>query len=384
MTIDTVKSENNYRVVSVTPAGRERYLRILVPYLLQNRDIISEHHFWLNTVNPGDISFIEGLHQEYPDFFKINRKELFKKAAPNECIWQYFIDYTDEGTLYLRFDDDICFIAPGAVKALVERRLAQPEPFLVYGNIINNAICSHIQQKRGMIPVRWGRVLDECMDPNGWDNPRFAERLHNRFLSDIRKGQMNKWLFEDRFVYDYRRFSVNVISWFGRDMKQVPELTCRDLKESGIINPATGNPVDIEEILISEIIPRRLSRPCSICGEALFAHFAFYTQRNYLEKATTLLERYHSLALNNDSRLRNAALANSELLKKTRYRISLILNIFPVSGVRTWHRKLNLNARYKTFIMIKYPGLYSVLRKVKRTLLLSANGSKTPPDQEKP
>jgi hypothetical protein len=369
-------SNTEYRVISVTPAGREKYLRILVPYLLQNRHLISEHHFWLNTNNASDIRYIESLAHHYPDFFKINRKELFSKHSHFDSIWQYFQDYTDENTLYIRLDDDICFIAPDAIPALINYRIDNPCPFLVYGNIVNNAICSHILQLRGTIPSGWGKVLYECMDPAGWKSPKFAERLHKRFLSDLRRNRLERWKFENWIIDDCRRFSVNVISWFGKDMKPVEELGCRDLRKSGITDPSTGGPLEIEESLISAILPRRFSRPCEICGDALFAHFAFYTQRPYLEGATTLLERYQSFALNNNSLLRNLRFSCSGLFKKFRYVFSVQKIRILDTRIHSWFRKLNLNARYKTFIMIKSPGFYSVLRTLKRTLLSLGTGSK--------
>ena len=47
------------RVISVTPAGRRRYLQALVPYLLRQRHVIDEHHWWLNTTDVDDIHFVE-------------------------------------------------------------------------------------------------------------------------------------------------------------------------------------------------------------------------------------------------------------------------------------------------------------------------------------
>lgn len=361
-------SNADYRVISVTPAGREKYLRILVPYLLQNRHLISEHHFWLNTNNASDICYIESLAHHYPAFFRINRKELFSKSSLFDSIWQYFQDYTDEDTLYIRLDDDICFIAPDAISNLINHRIANPRPFMVYGNIINNAVCSHIHQIRGTIPLGWGEVLYECMDRAGWKDFRFAERLHKRFLADLLMNRLERWKFNNWPIDDYRRFSINVISWFGKDMKLVDELGCRDLKNSGITDPATGNLVDGEEAFISVTLPRRFSRPCEICGNALFAHFAFFTQRPYLEGATKLLDRYQALALKDHRILKKVTLICSGFLKKARYRFQIQNIRVLVSKIRSHVRNLNLTARYKTFIMIKSPRFYSVLRKTKRGL----------------
>ena len=95
------------KVITVAPAGRKHYLEILVEYLLENRRYISEHHFWLNTNLKKDIAYIEMLAAKHPDFFKINRKEMLKKSV--DSIWQYYKDYIDDDTIYIKFDDDICF-----------------------------------------------------------------------------------------------------------------------------------------------------------------------------------------------------------------------------------------------------------------------------------
>lgn len=52
-----------------------------------------------------------------------------------------------------------------------------------------------------------------------------------------------------------------------------------------------------EEVYVTEVLPARLGRPTLICGEALLGHFAFYTQRRYLDCFPSLLARYRALAL---------------------------------------------------------------------------------------
>jgi len=380
----------NYRVISVTPAGRERYLKILVPYLLENRHLLSEHHFWLNTLNPGDIAYIESLADRYPDFFVINRREVFNKNSLFDSIWQYYQDYTEDDSVYLRLDDDICYIAPDAIPTLIDYRLAHTRPFLVFGNIINNAVCSHIHQSRGTIPLGWGATGYDCLDWNGWHNPRFAERLHKEFLADLRLDRLARWKFADWTIEDYRRFSINVISWFGKDMRLVDELRFRDLENAGISDPVTGNQVAGEEPFVSEILPRRYSRPCEICGEAIFAHFAFYTQRPYLEEATALRVEYQSLALGYHRLPLSLGLRFWELLKKARYGVPVQKAKEAAAAtrprirklrVRFRIRKLNLITRFKTRIMIKTPRFYAVLRKIKRAFIHAVGGRNPDPPE---
>jgi hypothetical protein len=62
-----------------------------------------------------------------------------------------------------------------------------------------------------------------------------------------------------------------------------------------------------EEHFLTRVLPRRLNRPGIICGDALFGHFAFFTQRDYLEKNTDLLQRYraHSFKISEHNMKRN-------------------------------------------------------------------------------
>lgn len=315
----------SYKIISVTPAGRKRYLEILVPYLLQNRHILSEHHFWLNTKNQEDIDYIVGLGKQYPDFFKINKKEVFEENPLHISLWQYWQDYTDPNTIYVRFDDDVCFVEKDAVKNIVEHRIKNPKPFMIYGNIVNNAISSFIHQNNGVIPKQWKKVGYECMDKIGWECPRFANRLHNRFLTDLKNKRLKKWKYKNWIMKDFGRYSINVVCWFGKDFQGLKELSIKDLREVALTVPQTGEIVDSEESLVSEYLPAKLNRPNEICGNALFGHFAFYTQRKYLENATLLLEKYKLALLPKRKRTHEAQLAIKEFFKNMRYDLKIYL-----------------------------------------------------------
>lgn len=350
------------KVVSVTPAGRRRYIEILARYLLRNRRHIDEHHFWINTDDPEDIRYLEELAGQYPEFFKLNRKPMFGRIF--DSIWQYFRDYTEDGTVYIRLDDDIGFIAEDAIANLVQYRLDHPEPFLVYGNIVNNAICSYIQQQRGVLSMRPGVVGYQCLDPVGWNSGRFARYVHDRFLNDLRRQRLDRWRFDSWTMADYRRFSVNVICWFGQDMRQVEELHVRNLDEEKVINTVTGETVVAEEDLLSEAVPARYQRPNQICGSAVFAHVAFCTQRPFIEKGTALLEKYDCLSRRPGLRYWPAEIMWLEVMRRARHWVSW-------TGVRL-NRRI---AAVKAVASDKYPQLYQRLRNIKRRLRSEAIGS---------
>ncbi len=287
-----------HRVIVVTPAGRRRYLEILIAYLLRQRGIVDEYHLWANTRDADDLAYIDQLAHAHPGFVKVVRKPLFSDDLPWN-IWQYFRDYCTPGTLYIRLDDDICYMAPDAVAAMLDFRIDNPKPFLVLGNVVNNAQCAVRQQAAGAIPRRFGRVTGDCFDLHAWRRGRFAERLHRRFIADVRAGRVRRWRIGNHELADYSRFSINAICWWGEDMGSVAEVARDDLGHlsyRSVLSRHQPMAMD-EEQFLSAVLPARLNRPNVICGDAVFGHFAFFTQREYLEAATDILPRYKALAL---------------------------------------------------------------------------------------
>ena len=256
------------RVISVTPAGRRRYLTALAAHLLRQRHVIDEHHWWLNTANEDDARYVYELCAQYPDFFKVTRKPCRPELSIGANIWRFFREYCDPDTLYVRFDDDIVYIAPDAIENIVRYRLEHRQPLIVLGNIVNNAVCTHFHQRAGVVPLKWGAVHNMCMDRNGWGCANFAARLHRHFLEEVRANHLERWKQVALPVAGTRRFSINVISWLGADLCDVPELPLDNVDE---------------EPFLTETLPARLGRPNEACSDALFAHFAFYAQRPQLE-----------------------------------------------------------------------------------------------------
>lgn len=272
------------KIISVTPAGRKEYIRILYKYLLANRDIIDEHHWWLNTLNQEDIEEIEMLCDEYPDFFKIIRSET--PPDPDiiyKSIYKFFKHCQEPNTVYIRFDDDVLWIDKDAVRNLVEAKLRYPQHLFVSANVINNAICSHIHERMGLfefIPSHIdGRKFGyDCFDQYGWASGPSAYRVHENFFKAKTNNDMQKYKFNLWILWERVRFSINTICFTGEDMSSI----------GGEINPE-------EEQYISSTLPHILNRYNSICGNALVSHFSFGPQLQFL-KQTNLLDTYNRLA----------------------------------------------------------------------------------------
>lgn len=266
-----------WRIVTVTPAGRRRNLKTLVAHLLANRAHIDEHHFWLNTEDPKDIAWIEAVAKEHSDFFKI--KYLTIPFAGCLSIHHFFRQCIEPDTIYVRLDDDICWIAPDMIKELIKFRLANRKPFLVYANTINNAICSHIHQRQRALSTEMGICSYAVTCNVGWGSGPVAATIHAEFLKAIADDDLDRFKFNCWELYHYERTSINCICWFGADFAAFKG-------EVGID----------EEDWLSVEKPRIDQRPNVICGMALVAHFAFRPQREYLEQSTELINSYRAIA----------------------------------------------------------------------------------------
>lgn len=260
-------------VVVVTPAGRKVYLELLIPQILSLRPLVHEYRLWVNTSVPEDIEYMEHVSRLYPDFIKIERLPDGIKPDGNKTIHHFFKNCTDSNTIYVRFDDDIIKIdSRESFKKFIEFRRKNTQYFLVYGNILNNSVITHIHQQSGRMPIFHDLpVKRECMCDNGWKNPFVAESLHRDVLQ---KGLRAYCVDQNWEIPDFTRVSINCISWLGSTFKTF-----------------NGNVGDDEEQWLSVTKPKEINKMNCIFGNFACVHYAFFTQRSHLD-TTDILEKY--------------------------------------------------------------------------------------------
>jgi hypothetical protein len=266
---------DGHRVCLTIPAGRKRYLEVLVPQLLRERGW-DELQLWVNTARPEDLAYLDTLPSCDP---RIRLVQLPAGVEPNgpSTIHHFFPHCVDPDHVYIRFDDDICYVEPGTVESLAGIRIAEAQPFLIFPVIINNAIISHILQGLGRIKLR-KYIEAQCKDPVGWGNPQFAEFLHRSFLKALADGAIDRFKFPSRPIA-LSRMSINCIAWRGEEF-------ARFGGKLGFTN---------EEEWLSVSRPTQIGGYNLIYGQAVVAHFAFYPQRAHLD-GTDLLEQYRDAA----------------------------------------------------------------------------------------
>jgi len=251
------------KIISVTPAGRAGYIDVLYRYLLKNQGIIDEHHFWINTKNRSDIIYIENLCKKHSFF-----KAIYPKIKING-IWSihHFFRYcTDKNTVFIRFDDDVCYIANDAVCNLLEFRISNQKYFLVYPHIINNSANAIM-----------GKIGQTKFKGNWYHSGKHAEDKHNLFLDTLDKGELNSFKCSGKEVKF--RANINCISWMGEEFA----------KFGGIVG------ID-EENWLTRTYLRKTKKLNYIIGTSIVSHFAFKTQRRHLE-STAVFDRYKKLIL---------------------------------------------------------------------------------------
>jgi hypothetical protein len=273
---------DNYRIVAVTPAGRRRYLEILIPQILALRPYIDEYRLWVNTTDAHDIAYMEAVAAKYSDFIKLERLPQSVPVNGNLTIRHFFPQCCDPNTIYVRFDDDIVFIdSVSAFRDFLIFRIVNPHYFLVYANILNNAVTTHIHQCMGNLkPVNKEVASFKAEDPIGWGSPQFAVGIHEQIIKEITKTNaltLHAFHWKTPWIlYGAPRVSINCISWFGSQFAQF----------GGIIGHQD------EEYWLSVIAPRELGRVNAIYGGFVVVHFAFCTQRALLEETTDYLQQY--------------------------------------------------------------------------------------------
>jgi len=274
----TVQQE--YKIVVTIGAGRKEYMELLLPQILREYDYVDEIRFCINTVDEENLKW---LYEQAKKYDKITLDERlighpdrqFEELTHNpKLLHKFWEGFKDPSTIYVRLDDDVIYIDEGFIEKMVNFRIKNLEYLFIIPNTINNSICDHIHQRIRALNIT-EHIGYNCVDVNGVENGPVAVKKHKNFLDKLSNNTLEEYYFCEWTLSEYERISINSLCWFGRDL--------------------LGVTVDWnEEIAISSDIPRQLNRPNIIYGDVLIVHYAFHTQREYLE-STDILESYKKI-----------------------------------------------------------------------------------------
>jgi len=264
-----------YKIVVNTAAGRRRYMQYLIPFVVSN-DSVDRYDIWVHTHNGADIEFFKQVAQAFPKVRLVMQPDGI--VGGNKTINAFYKSCCEEGTIYFKLDDDICWMEPDAIDKMVKFRIDNPQYFIVSPLVINNPLCSYMMQTAGVLHTSAYQRANPFSD-SFWKDGKFAYQLHKWFIDKHIEHMSGgvKNIYINKREWSMNRLSINAILWFGNDMKAI----------SGIV------PGDDEEFL-SCLYPARIGRSNCVNGDAVVSHFAFFTQREYLD-AQHILEHYGNI-----------------------------------------------------------------------------------------
>lgn len=261
---------HNYKVVVNTAAGRRRYMQYLIPYIVSSK-CVDRYDIWINTHNCADIEFFKQVAQRYPVVNLVWQPDGVVNG--NQTINAFYKACVEPNTIYFKLDDDVVWMEPGLIDKMVAFRVENPDFFLVSPLVINNSLSTYLLEVDGKIK------LDDYYEANAshpylWRSGEFALELHQWFIKNYLKTGKWEELHVGKKQMGMTRFSINAILWFGDEMA----------KFAGIV------PGDDEEFM-SCIYPTQQGMANAWNGDAIVGHFAFFTQREQLDKEH-ILEEY--------------------------------------------------------------------------------------------
>lgn len=280
-------SGKTFKVCVTTPAGRAKYLSIFKKFIYRKMEegLIDGWQLWMNTTDPSDIAYLESMEKENP------KVKIYRQGEPINSLGYYetfnplktylfFANCQDDDTIYLRFDDDIIWCADDAIEKICKARIDNPDAFLIYPNIINSTICNSWHQENGALSEEAGVVKKYTVsDPNwayldefNYSDSRLIDHIHTTFKKRYEEGTLNAYYLPSKVLSEYQRFSICCIAWWGKDKVKIGY---------------------IEEPQLSWEVPEALGRPNYLCGDALLVHYAYHTQRPYLEATGNVHLKYY-------------------------------------------------------------------------------------------
>lgn len=280
-------NEQTYKIVACIPAGREKYLSVFKKFLYRKLDegVLDGIQLWMNTVDAGDIAYLESMERENPKVKiyrigdAINSVGFYDTYNPLKT-YMFFANAQDDDTIYIRFDDDIVWAADDAIEKICKARIDNPDAFVITPNVINSTICNSWHQENGALSEEAGIVKKYTItDPNyayldafNYTDARFADLVHSTFKKHYEEGTLSAYYLPSKSLDEFQRFSICCISWWGKDKISLGY---------------------IEEPQLSWELPMALNRPNYLCGDALLVHAAYHTQRPYLEATGDVALQYY-------------------------------------------------------------------------------------------
>lgn len=265
------------KTVVVIPAGRRRYMRLLVPQILSQHGW-DELYIFENCQDPEDRKWVLELNKLDPRIKIIQDTGVLAEGVhwhrSLNRFWKYCMD---PDTVYIRMDDDVVYIEPGLIEKLAAQRRLMIEPYLIMPVIVNNSVTSHFMRNKDMLEQF--EFPSSPFDHDNLTNMPAVDYLHTRFLKNLDRNVLYTYYHPNMAFTPPHQISINVIAYFGSDIAAW----------NGEVPDNTG-----EEMFVSYTMPIKTKRDIGYFGGAIASHYAFTNQREYMDN-TDFLQQYEDI-----------------------------------------------------------------------------------------
>ncbi|KAF2437155.1 hypothetical protein EJ08DRAFT_577628 [Tothia fuscella] len=339
----------NLSVVALVFYGRPPTVSLLDCYLkrnlVENGGILDQVIWLARTKKEEDLEWLDALVDTSPSYTRHN-------LTFEDKDYRSAYDIIQNGTMYVKIDDDIVFFEDTTIPSLVSTRLQHPEYFIVSANIMNQPSLSWVHQHLGAIKP----YLPEIEPPLGlpyidsnssnynfttsgnwraselpvWDGP-YTFNYTDYFLQHPNgPNPGHRWLPLETFNTDgtpimdtaYDAFSQGLWQWqiaaqehysFFDNLeknelyKYKVHMWDYNYARMGIqfvammgedINLSKPIEEEDDEYYFSEVMPYTTRRHGIVDGRAMAAHYSFEPQREGIG-STDILDRYRAYAREN-------------------------------------------------------------------------------------
>lgn len=257
-------------IISWTPAGRMKYLEILIPNIKKIRKKIKHHIFYINTKEESDVEYIKNVCEKDSFFSYVIQENPYGLETIGHAYEKIF---TNKDDLYLRFDDDICYIDCNLVDRLVDKL---KNNFFVMPFVVNNSICSFLYHH--FFECYNVSTKYECLDDELWRRSEFGMLIHKLFLEN--KIQSNVEKIPDWTLMPGERVSVNCFLMKGYFGKKI----AFDIKQS-----------KNEEAFLTNYCKENFLKS-KIIMNTIVSHYSYHTQN--ILRDSDLLNFYEKMCKN--------------------------------------------------------------------------------------
>lgn len=289
------------KVVIIVWFGREKYVRILRPYLLRETTryggVADEIWLSMSTLLPSDYNVGMKWAAGYPDIIKTLCSKSTRTAADalagcragrhDAEVWNDLLQGYDD-TLFVRIDDDTVFIHEGAVTRLLAHKLFHASAAfrlhgVAVGNVVNHCQLPHLHQAIGAFSLPAGMPAFEYYGKQ-WKSVDHALAQHDSFFANQRAGTLSKYMYPkwdmnacacDREQdglgicnKGWYRWCINFFVVGGGTIRGANTSVAKDKRE---------------ETWISAYLPRQMQLRSESVGAALLVHFSYGMQRSCAE-----------------------------------------------------------------------------------------------------